>query len=88
MAATSRAKAGSPSARPSRASNRRTFTAFLPLFRRAFSHLDRMQRRRLLDALFARRAELSAGREPDPAGAAVWPEHLARLSAILRGGAS
>ncbi|MCE3290951.1 MAG: hypothetical protein K0R83_2963, partial [Caulobacter sp.] len=33
------------------------FTSFLPLFRRAFSNLDSMQRRRLLDALFGRRAE-------------------------------
>src|SRR4029453_17444783 len=30
------------------------FVEHLPLFRRAFSNLDRMQRRRLLDALFGR----------------------------------
>ena len=62
-----------------------TFTAFLPLFRRGFSNLDRMQRRRLLDALFFRRAERTAGRELDPLGVQVWPEHLERLTAILKG---
>ena len=59
--------------------------ACLPLFRRAFSNLDRMQRRRLLDALFARRAEALAGREVSASGAAAWPAHFERLSAILAG---
>jgi hypothetical protein len=62
-----------------------TFTAYLPLFRRAFANLDRMQRRRLLDALFARRADALAGRAVSTSGAAAWPTHFERLSAILAG---
>jgi hypothetical protein len=59
------------------------FTSYLPLFRRAFANLDRMQRRRLLDALFGREAAGVAGRVLAPDAAAIWPEHLARLTGIL-----
>ncbi len=59
------------------------FTAFLPLFRRAFANLDRMQRRRLLDALFGREAPGLAGRVLAPDAGAAWPAHLARLTDIL-----
>jgi hypothetical protein len=59
------------------------FTAHLPLFRRAFSNLDRTQRRRLLDALFGREAGALPGRALAPDAAAIWPAHLARLTAIL-----
>ncbi len=65
-----------------------TFTAFLPLFRRAFSNMDRMQRRRLLDALFGREAPGLAGLIAAPDAEAVWPAHLARLTDILGGGQS
>ena len=46
------------------------FVEHLPLFRRAFSNLDRMQRRRLLDALFGRTSAGLPGRvlAPDAAG--------------------
>lgn len=62
------------------------FTAHLPLFRRAFSDLDRMQRRRLLDALFGRRAGGLSGRVLAPDAASIWPEHAARIAAVLSGG--
>jgi hypothetical protein len=61
------------------------FTAFLPLFRRAFANLDRMQRRRLLDALFGREAAGLAGRTLAAEAEAIWPTHLARLTGILTG---
>jgi hypothetical protein len=59
------------------------FTAHLPLFRRSFSGLDRMQRRRLLDALFGRAAGALPGLEPVPDAAVSWPLHFARVSGIL-----
>jgi hypothetical protein len=60
-----------------------TFTAHLPLFRRAFSNLDRMQRKRLLDALFGRVAAGLQGRVLAPDAAAIWPAHFERLVGIL-----
>lgn len=59
------------------------FVEYLPLFRRAFSNLDRMQRKRLLDALFGRAGAGLPGRSLAPDAAAIWPHHLARISAIL-----
>lgn len=59
------------------------FTENLPLFRRSFANLDRMQRKRLLDALFGRETGALPGRVPAPDAAAVWPRHLARLTEIL-----
>jgi hypothetical protein len=59
------------------------FTAHLPLFRRAFSNLDRMRRRRLLDALFNRETGALPGRTLAPDAGSLWPLHFARLAAIL-----
>jgi hypothetical protein len=59
------------------------FTANLPLFRRAFAGLDRMQRRRLLDALFGRAAGALPGLILAPDAATLWPRHLAHVTAIL-----
>jgi Family of unknown function (DUF5682) len=62
------------------------FVAHLPLFRRAFANLDRMQRRRLLDALFGRAAAGMPGRALKPDAAEIWPRHFGRLTEILTGG--
>jgi hypothetical protein len=59
------------------------FVEHLPLFRRAFSNLDRMQRKRLLDALFGRAGAGLPRRTLAPDAAAIWPRHLERISAIL-----
>jgi hypothetical protein len=59
------------------------FTEHLPLFRRAFANLDRVQRRRLLDTLFGRVGAGLPGRLPVPEAAAIWPRHFARLAALL-----
>ncbi|MGA7805170.1 DUF5682 family protein, partial [Bradyrhizobium sp.] len=59
------------------------FVAHLPLFRRTFANLDRMQRKRLLDALFGRAGAGLPGRTLVPDAAAIWPRHVARISAIL-----
>jgi hypothetical protein len=61
----------------------RNFVEHLPLFRRAFSNLDRMQRRRLLDALFGRASAGLPGRVLAPDAQQIWPRHLERLTGIL-----
>jgi Family of unknown function (DUF5682) len=61
------------------------FVEHLPLFRRAFSNLDRMQRRRLLDALLGRRDAGLAGRLLRADAAEIWPRHFERLTGILSG---
>lgn len=61
------------------------FTEHLPLFRRAFATLDRMQRRRLLDALFGREIAGLPGRAAVPEAEAIWAVHLRRLTGILTG---
>jgi hypothetical protein len=63
-----------------------TFTAHLPLFRRAFSNLDRMQRRRLLDALFGRTSSGLEGRMLQPNAEEIWPSHFERVLALVRRG--
>lgn len=60
-----------------------TFTANLPLFRRAFSNLDRMQRRRLLDAMFGRAAVGLHGRTLVANADEIWPAHFERVVGIL-----
>ncbi len=59
------------------------FTAFLPLFRRALGNLDRMQRRRLLDAVFGRGGTGLQGRARAVDAEAIWPAHFQRLTDIL-----
>ncbi len=61
-----------------------TFTAHLPLFRRAFSNLDRMQRRRLLDALFGRTSAGLQGRTRVANADEIWPAHFERIVGILK----
>jgi hypothetical protein len=63
------------------------FTANLPLFRRVFSVLDRAERRRLLDALFGQSGGGTKGYVLMPGAADIWPEHQARILALLSGGA-
>jgi hypothetical protein len=60
------------------------FVEHLPLFRRAFANLDRMQRRRLLDALFSRAGAGLPGRALKPDAAEIWPRHFERLTEILK----
>ena len=57
--------------------------AYLPLFRRAFANLDRMQRRRLLDALFGRAAMGLPGRILAPDARRSGRGISRRISAIL-----
>ena len=61
------------------------FTGSLPLFRRVFSALDRHERRRLMDALFARSTGARGYRLIADADA-IWPAHQARVLALLNAG--
>ncbi|RUW97128.1 hypothetical protein EOA30_28590, partial [Mesorhizobium sp. M8A.F.Ca.ET.059.01.1.1] len=62
------------------------FVAHLPLLRRVFSHLDSMERRRLIEAVLGRARRLPAGLTPTPDGGEAWRRHLDRLAPLLRGG--
>ncbi|RWB08147.1 MAG: hypothetical protein EOQ39_31540 [Mesorhizobium sp.] len=59
------------------------FIAHLPLLRRVFSHLDSMERRRLIEAVLGRAARLPAGLTPTPDGGEAWRRHLERLGPLL-----
>lgn len=63
------------------------FTANLPLFRRVFSVLDRTERRRLFDAVFGKSGGGTKGYVLIPGAADIWPEHEARILALLHAGA-
>ncbi|ESY69252.1 MULTISPECIES: DUF5682 family protein [Mesorhizobium] len=62
------------------------FIAHLPLLRRVFSHLDSMERRRLIEAVLGRVRRLPAGLTPTPDGAEAWRRHLERLGPLLMSG--
>jgi hypothetical protein len=64
------------------------FIGYLPLFRRSFSSLDRMERRRLLDAVFGRNAGGLQGRRLQPWASEVWPLHYTHLLGLLGKGIS
>lgn len=61
------------------------FIAHLPLLRRVFSHLDSMERRRLIEAVLGRVRRLPAGLMPTPNGGEAWRRHLERLGPLLTG---
>ncbi|TJV43168.1 MAG: hypothetical protein E5Y02_11990 [Mesorhizobium sp.] len=62
------------------------FIAHLPLLRRVFSHLDSMERRRLIQAVLGRVRRLPAGLTPTPDGGEAWRRHLERLGPLLMSG--
>ena len=62
-----------------------TFVSTLPLFRRAFGSMDRMERRRLMDAIFERRHEGARGYVRAAGVAASWPAIETRIFSILDG---
>ena len=64
------------------------FTASLPLFCRVFSALDRTERRRLMDALFARSTGGAKGYRLIAGAGDFWPAHQARVIDLLTSGAT
>lgn len=63
------------------------FVEHLPLFRRTFSSLDRMERQRLIEAVLGKAGKLPASLTLPPDGGAGWRRHLEILRPILTGGA-
>ncbi len=62
------------------------FTQYLPLFRRVFSALDSLQRKRLLDSVMGRTVTGSlTGLALSADAAALWPAHLDALKNLLEG---
>ena len=61
------------------------FVTTLPLFRRAFGGMDRMERRRLIDAIFERRVGRAKGYVPALGAAEAWPTLEERILGILDG---
>lgn len=59
------------------------FIETLPLFRRAFGAMDRMERRRLMDAIFERRSTGARGYVAALGANATWPALETRILAIL-----
>ncbi|WP_182869208.1 DUF5682 family protein [Rhodopirellula sp. JC639] len=64
-----------------------TFVESLPLFRRVFSNMDKMERRRLLDAALGRQTT-QTGYQVIEAVDPLWSDHLRRVTEILSGGGS
>ncbi|MDA9501380.1 DUF5682 family protein [Bradyrhizobium sp. CCBAU 11357] len=64
------------------------FTASLPLFRRVFSALDRTERRRLMDALFARSTGAARGYRLIAGANEIWPAHQVRVLELVKAGAA
>lgn len=64
-----------------------TFVESLPLFRRVFSNMDAMERRRLLDAALGRQSAKTGYRVVDDIDQ-LWPDHLERIANLLRGNLS
>ncbi|WP_439363290.1 DUF5682 family protein [Bradyrhizobium sp. DASA03005] len=64
------------------------FTASLPLFRRVFSALDRTERRRLMDALFARSTAAAKGYRLIAGANEIWPAHQVRVLELVKAGAA
>jgi hypothetical protein len=64
------------------------FIAYLPLFRRVFSTLDKSERRRLMDALFGQPASAGGHYLLVPNADRFWPEHFLEIVDMLKSGQS
>ncbi|MEM6690077.1 MAG: DUF5682 family protein [Planctomycetota bacterium] len=61
-----------------------TFIESLPLFRRVFANMDRMERRRLMDAALGRKSA-QVGHEVVEDAMDFWHAHMQRVGKILKG---
>ena len=61
-----------------------TFVESLPLFRRVFSSLDKMERQRLMAAVLGRETQ-HQGYEVSEGFASHWPEQMQTIARILKG---
>lgn len=60
------------------------FIHYLPLFRRVFSGLDSMERRRLLDTILQGRSQTVDGNKINESMLPLWPEHLKCIGQLLQ----
>lgn len=62
-----------------------SFVEFLPLFRRVFSSLDAMERKRLIDSVLDGRSRHQRGKVINQKTVELWPEHLNKLQRLFKG---
>ncbi len=60
------------------------FMEFLPLFRRVFSGLDAMERKRMMDTVLYGRAEGQIKKKLNQHTLALWPEHFQRIEKLIK----
>ncbi|MEM5549384.1 DUF5682 family protein [Pseudoalteromonas neustonica] len=61
-----------------------TFVEFLPLFRRVFSNLDAMERKRLFDTLFNNKAHAEIVQNIDTNQHTYWQQHMEKLAKLAQ----
>ncbi|WP_024610241.1 DUF5682 family protein [Pseudoalteromonas sp. TB64] len=61
-----------------------TFIEFLPLFRRVFSNLDSMERKRLFDTLFSSKSSSEITHNTDTTHYALWQQQLSQLAKLAQ----
>ncbi|WP_444943901.1 DUF5682 family protein [Microbulbifer sp. ZKSA006] len=59
------------------------FTQYLPLFRRVFSSLDAMERRRMMELVLGARSNHSVPKTINPDVLPQWSEHLLRIGKLI-----
>lgn len=59
------------------------FIEFLPLFRRVFSGLDPMERKRMMDTILNGQTQIRLNKEFNPITSSRWPEHLTRIGKLM-----
>ncbi len=61
-----------------------SFTEYLPLFRRIFSDLDTMERKRMIDTVLHGRTQSAVNKIVNPITLPLWPDHLQRIAKLLK----
>ena len=60
------------------------FIEFLPLFRRVFSDLDAMERKRMIDTILDNRKNTQTPQMQNPNTTKHWPQHLQRIGKLIQ----
>lgn len=61
-----------------------TFIECLPLFRRVFSGLDAMERKRMIDTILDSRNNTHTAQVQNPNTLTYWPQHLQRIGKLIQ----
>jgi len=62
-----------------------SFVEFLPLFRRVFSTLDTMERKRLIDTIMGARQQAQREKIINTSNLEIWDTHFSRLEKLFKG---